>query len=341
MTVAWGILSTAKINELVLQGVGPSEAVKVLAVASRDPRRAEEYARLHGIERAYGSYESLLGDADVEAVYISLPNSMHVEWSIRALEAGKHVLCEKPLSRRADDVQAAFATAERAGKLLSEAFMYRHHPQTRRALELIGEGAIGRLGLIRSSFSFVLDQPENIRLRAALDGGALLDVGCYCVNASRLLAGEPERVFGEATLGGDGVDVRFAGVLRFPGDVLAHFDCGLALAERDELEVVGDEGSLFLDDPWHCRNPQIELRRGGTTERLAVEPGDPYRLELEEFSAAIRGNRPPLLGHADALGQARTIEALSLSAAEGLSITLAGSGAPSRKPSRASTESSD
>jgi predicted dehydrogenase len=315
-------MSTARINRLFIAGARQAAGVEILAVASRERASAERYAHEHGIDRAYGGYDSLLADPDVEAVYISLPNSMHVEWSVRALQAGKHVLCEKPLSRRAVDVSAAFDVAEREHRLLMEAFMYRHNPQTRRVTELLADGAVGRVRMVRAAFSFAADDPANIRLSAALEGGALMDVGCYCVSGIRLLSGEPERVSAEQTIGGDGVDVAFAATMRFPHDVLAHFDAGLALASRDELEIVGDQGSLFLDDPWHCRRPVIELRRNDGVERIELEPVDSYRLEAENMSAAIRGEQPPLLGRADALGQARAIEALYDAAETGRVVML-------------------
>ena len=284
MPVKWGIMSTARINRLFLAGARESRDVEVVAVASRDGASAERYAREHGIARAHDGYDALLADPDVEVVYISLPNSLHLEWTVRALEAGKHVLCEKPLARRAADVEAAFDVAEREGRLLMEAFMYRHNPQTRRLTELVGDGAVGRVRLIRAAFSFVAGDAGNVRLQAGLDGGALMDVGCYCVSGARLIGGEPERVSAEQALGGDGVDVAFAATMRFPGDLLAHFDAGLALATRDELEVVGDAGTLFLDDPWHCRAPVIELRRDDGVERIEVEVVDSYRLEAENMS---------------------------------------------------------
>jgi predicted dehydrogenase len=308
--VKWGIISTARINRLFLVGAAEADGVELVAVASRDQARAEQYAREHGFPRAYGSYAALLADPDIEAVYIPLPNSQHVDWSVRALEAGKHVLCEKPLSRHPDEVDRAFDVAERQGRLLMEAFMYRHHPQTRRLIELLRDGAVGRIRVIRAAFGFVAADPENIRLSATLDGGGLMDVGSYCVSAARLIAGEPERVSAEQVLGGDGVDVTFAAAMRHKDDVLSHFDCGLALDSRDILEVVGDAGSLLLEDPWHCRNPGIQLRRDGETERIEIERANSYRLEAEHMSAAIRGEASPLLGRADALGQARTIEAL-------------------------------
>jgi D-xylose 1-dehydrogenase (NADP+, D-xylono-1,5-lactone-forming) len=322
MSTTWGIISTAHINRLVLAGALESDRIDVVAVASRDAAKADAYAREHGIERAYGSYEALLADPDIDAVYISLPNSLHVEWSIRSLEAGKHVLCEKPFDRRPEQVERAFDAAEQADRLLMEAFMYRHNPQTAKAKELVENGAIGALRLVRAAFSFRLDDLENVRLAAGLDGGALMDVGCYCVSGSRLFAGEPETVYGEQLVGPSGVDVLFVGTMRFPGDTLGHFDCGFVVSGRDELELVGDEGSLFLDDPWHARTPAIELRREDRVEEILLEPRDSYRLELENLSAAIQGEAEPLLGREDAVGQARTIEALYRSAESGQPVAL-------------------
>jgi D-xylose 1-dehydrogenase (NADP+, D-xylono-1,5-lactone-forming) len=255
-------------------------------------------------------------------VYISLPNSLHLEWSIKALEAGKHVLCEKPLSRRAEEVQQAFDVADRTGRFLMEAFMYRHNPQTAKLKELVDGGAVGGLQLIRAAFSFPLRDSANVRLSADLDGGSLMDVGCYCVSGSRLLAGQPEQVYGDQVTGESGVDVLFAGTMRFSGGIVAQFDSGLYLPMRDELEAIGDEGSVFLDDPWHCREPVILLRRDGGEERIAVTPADSYRLELENLSDAIRGEAEPLLGREDAVGQARAIEGLYRSAAEGIPVSL-------------------
>jgi len=320
--VKWGILSTADINRKVIPGAHASEKVDLVAVASRDQARADAYAREWEIPRAYGTYEDLLADPEVEAVYISLPNTLHAEWSIKALDAGKHVLCEKPFTRHPEEVAAAFDAAERNDRLLSEAFMYRHNPQTAKLVELVRDGAIGELRLIRSAFSYGLYDHENIRLRTDVEGGALMDVGCYNVSGSRLLGGEPERAWGEAWYGPSGTDWVFTGTLRFPGDVLATFDCATALVERDELEAVGNEGSLFLDDPWHCLHPVIELRRDDGVERIELEYEDSYRLELENLSDAIRGEAELLLGREDALGQARALEALHRSASTGAAVSL-------------------
>jgi D-xylose 1-dehydrogenase (NADP+, D-xylono-1,5-lactone-forming) len=322
MGMRLGIVSTADINRKVIPGAHASEKVDLIAVASRDRTRAEEYAKTWDIERAYGSYEALLEDPDVDAVYISLPNTMHREWSIRSVDAGKHVICEKPFSKRPEDVEAAFDAAEGAGRLLTEAFMYRHNPQTTKLVELVRDGAIGELRVVRSVFSYSLYDTENIRLRTDVDGGSLMDVGCYCVSGSRLLAGEPESVHGQAYVGPSGTDWVFTGAMRFPGDVHALFDCGTCLPGRDELEAIGSEGSLFLDDPWHSTEPVIELRRDGGVERIELEPVDSYRLELENLADAIAGDAPLLLGREDALGQARTIDALFRSAETGVSTAL-------------------
>ena len=312
----WGLLSTANINDALLDSGTDQEFV---AVASRDRARAEAYAAEKGIARAHGSYEDLLADPDVDAIYNPLPNSMHVDWSIRALEAGKHVLSEKPLSRRPEDVERAFDAADAADRLLAEAFMWRHHPQAKEAARLVASGAIGELRTIRAAFAFKGDDPGDVRFQAGLDGGGLMDVGCYCISGCRTLAGaEPERGYLEALQGGDGVDVAAGALLRFPGDVFAHFDCGLAYPGGAYLSAVGTDGVVFLGDPWHAKDPVIELRRDGTTERIEVGRGEnSYALERADFAAAAAGEREPLLGRADALGQARTIAALYHSAEKG------------------------
>jgi predicted dehydrogenase len=316
--VRWALLSTAQINRAILNGVRLSERAEVIAVGSRDQSRADAYARARGIPRAYGSYEAVLADDDVEVVYVSLPNSLHVEWSIRALEAGKHVLCEKPLDRRTDAVERAFDTAERAGRLLMEAFMYRHHPQTKEAAELVAGGAIGELRQVRSQFSFTLTDDANVRLVPELDGGALMDLGCYCISMQRLLAGEPELVFGRQRIGPTGVDLGFTALLQFRNDVLGEFHCGFDLPPASGLEAIGSEGTLVVPDPIRIRDPHILL----DGERIEVEDVDRYSLEVENFSAAVRGHATPLLGREDAVAQARVIEALYRSAATGAALSL-------------------
>ena len=320
--VRWGFLSTARINRRLLAAAEKTDAAEVVAVASRDSDRAEAYAVEHGISRSHGSYEALLEDSEVDAVYISLPNSLHVEWSVRALAAGKHVLCEKPLTRSPEEAEYAFEAADRAGRILMEAFMWRHSPQTAKLAQLVEGGVIGELQLVRATFSFPLEGRRNIRLDPDLGGGALMDVGAYCVSAARLLAGEPERVYGEQVIGDSGVDVLFTGMLRFPRGVLAEIDAGMYLPRRDGLEAVGTEGSLVISDPWLAQRLVLHLRRGESREEIALPPADPYRLELENMCAAISGEAKPLLGREDAVGQARVLDALYQSADEGRPVEL-------------------
>ena len=314
--VRWGLMSTARINAAVIPGLQESPESELVAVASRTRDRAAEYAGEWGIPRAHGSYEALLDDPDVEAVYISLPNGPHVEWSVRALEAGKHVLCEKPLARYPADVERAFDAADRSGRLLMEAFMWRHHPQTHRLVELVRDGAIGELRLVRASFSFTIGEGD-VRLDPALAGGSLMDVGCYCVSGSRLLAGEPLEASARQVAGPSGIDMRLVGTLTFPGEVLAQIDCAFDLPPRQGLEAVGSEGTLRVATPWGISEPGIELERDGDVERIRIEPADRYRLQSDNFSRAVRGREQPLLGRADALGQARAIDALYRSAEAG------------------------
>jgi D-xylose 1-dehydrogenase (NADP+, D-xylono-1,5-lactone-forming) len=315
-----GLVSTARINRRILPAARASVNVEVVALASRDRARAEAYAREHGIPGAHGSYEALLEAPDVDAVYIPLPNSLHVAWTRRALEAGKHVLCEKPLTDRPEDAEALFDRAAASKLVLAEGFMYRHHPQTAKLAELAAAGTIGELQLVRTSFTFVAQGDANIRLLPELDGGSLLDVGCYCVSGSRLLAGEPESVFGRHVVGPTGVDDLFTGSLTFARGVHALFDSGLRMPFRAALEAVGAEGSLFVGDPWLCTRPGIVLRRGGDVEQVPVETADSYRLELDDFARAVAGEAPPLLGREDAIGQARVLSALRRSAIEGIPL---------------------
>jgi xylose dehydrogenase (NAD/NADP) len=311
-----GLLSTARINAKLVAGAAEAPDIEVVAVGGRDPERTAAHARELGVPRALGSYEELLADPGVDAVYIALPNALHAEWALRALQAGKHVLVEKPFSTDAAEVQRCFDEADARGLVLTEGFMWRHHPQVARLTELIAEGAIGELRLVRAAFSFVLDRDGDVRWDPALAGGALLDVGAYCVSAARLLAGEPLRVQASAVLAASGVDVRVAGVLEHAGDVLSVFDCAFDLPYRASLEAIGSLGTVRLLDPWHAEHPAIELLREGD-EAVREEPAavSHYGLELADLAAAVRDGRPPLLGRNDAVGQARALalvrEALS------------------------------
>jgi D-xylose 1-dehydrogenase (NADP+, D-xylono-1,5-lactone-forming) len=302
--VRWGILGTGGINERFLAHVREAPNAEFVAVGSRTVERARAFASRHSLERAHGSYEALLADPDVDVVYICLPNGLHHEWTIQALAAGKHVLCEKPYSRHPGDVVEAFDAAEAAGLQLMEGFMWRHTPQARRFIDVLPE--IGELQAVRATFSFRIADRADIRLRADLDGGCLMDVGSYCVGGARLAAGrEPDRVHAEQLVGESGVDERFTGLLHFPGDLTGTIVAGFHSVHAS-LEAIGNEGSLLLPNPWTGAARALLL----DGREIPVEPQDAYRLEVENLSAAILGDAEPLLGRADALGQAATIEAL-------------------------------
>jgi D-xylose 1-dehydrogenase (NADP+, D-xylono-1,5-lactone-forming) len=313
MAISWGILGTARTNRRFLAAAAATDRAEVLAVASRSPDAAREFAAERDIPRAYGSYDELLGDPEVEAVYVPLPNALHLEWTRRALDAGKHVLCEKPLGADPVAVAEAFDLAASAGLVLAEGMMYRHHPQTRRLRELLDAGAIGEPRALRAHFSFAVADPANVRLSAELAGGALMDIGCYCTDIACLVGGEPTAAVAERVLGPSGVDVRFAGGLEFAGGMLAQFLVAFDLPKRMEVAIHGSDGSLVLPDPWHCLEPGIELHTEAGVERIAIPEADPYLLQLEDACAAI-GGAEPLLGRADAVRQAGALALLERAA---------------------------
>ena len=252
----WGLLGTARINRMVIPPLRVSGGNRLLAVASREAAKAAAYAKEWGIERAHGSYEALLSDPAIDAVYIPLPNHLHAEWAIRAARAGKHVLCEKPLALTVAEVDAMETAARESGVVLAEAFMYRHHPQTLKVKELVDGGAIGAVRFVRGTFSFPLSRPDDVRLRPEWGGGCLWDVGCYPLSFTRFLLGaEPVEVFGSQVLGPSGIDETFAGQLVFPGGVLAQVDAGFRSPFRAELEIAG----THRDDP---RAPPVEAGAG-------------------------------------------------------------------------------
>ena len=314
--VRWGILGPGRIASRLMHDADRAANFDVVAVGSRSRGRAVEFASRFRIGRIHGSYESLLADPEVDAIYIAVPNSLHHAITMLALAAGKHVLSEKPYSRHPDEVIEAFDAAEAAGLLLMEAFMWRHSPQAQRFMELLPE--VGKLQSIRATFAFVMTTKRDPRLEPSLDGGALMDAGCYAISGSRLLAGaEPVRVFGEQTTGPSGVDELFSGMLRFPSGLVAEIVTGFTSVQRS-LEAVGSEGTIVSRDPWLGEFGGIELN--GRPEPVAQD--NAYRLEMENLSAAILGRGQPLLGRADALGQARTIDALLRSAASGEAVSL-------------------
>jgi xylose dehydrogenase (NAD/NADP) len=317
--VRWGVLGTGSIARTVVA----ADPGGFVAVASRDADRAAAF----GLRKSFGSYADLVACDDVDAVYVALPNSLHPQWTVAALAAGKHVLCEKPLAATRADAQRCATAA--SGLVLAEGFMWRLHPQTALARRLVADGAIGRLAHIRAALR-ITSPPGDVRRSTDLAGGALSDLGCYCASAMRLFGGEPSRVYAEATF--DGVDMRFAAVVRLPDGVLGTFDAALDLPRADELELIGTEGSLRIPDPWICRTGYLELTRKGETEAIPVDPShrygltgedsDPYRIELTTVSAAITDGRALEFGPLDAVAQATVYESLMRSATTATPVSL-------------------
>ena len=325
----WGVLSTASIGlEKWIPGVrrAPQQRGEVLAIGSRDGESARRAATALGIPRAHGSYEALLADPDVDAVYIPLPNHLHLEWTLAAIRAGKHVLCEKPLALTSADAATMVDAAARAGVHLMEAFMYRLHPSWLAVRELVSSGRIGRLEAVQSWFGYYNDDPTNIRNIRAAGGGALMDVGCYSVNLSRMLfGGEPIRVTGTVRRDGDeGVDVLTSGALEFEGGGLATFTCSIRTETDQRVHVYGSEGRISIGIPFNIppdRPTHVFLTHGGEppvaphVEQLTFPIADPYGVEADAFAAAVLDGAPLPIAAEDAVANMRVIERV-LEAAE-------------------------
>ena len=321
----WGLLSTARINRVLLPPLRSSARNELTAVASREPERAQAYANERNIPRAFGSYEAMLADPDVDVIYNPLPNSLHAEWTIKAAKAGKHVLCEKPLANTMEEVDAMTAAAKKAGVVLMEAFMYRHHPQTLKVKELVESRAIGKLQLIRGSFTFNISNENDVRLNSALGGGSIWDVGCYPISYARLIAGaEPVEVFGWQKTGtGSGVDESFFGQLHFSNDVYAQFDCGFRTPQRTHIELVGDKGNITIKTPFTPRLNEEIIVTNGDEKRVITTPGeDLYLGEVENMADAILEGKATRMSLADSRNNVATIQALLRSAQEGKPVTL-------------------
>jgi len=314
----WGLLSTAHINRALIPPLRASERNRLVAVASRDARRAEAYAKQHAIPRSYGSYEALLADPEIDVIYNPLPNHLHAEWSIRAAQAGKHVLCEKPLALTVNEVDQMTEAAQQSGTILAEAFMYRHHPQTLAVQEAVRDGEIGDIQLIRGSFSFTLQRPEDFRWTPEYGGGALWDVGCYPVSFTRMLVeSPPEEVFGWQITTPDGVDQTFIGQLRFSGGVLAQFDCSFNLPRQTVMEIRGTKGILIVPAPFKP-DPEQKPYILKDNRKLQIEFKNPdlYLGEVEDLADAILFGKPPRVSLSESRENIATLKALLLSARE-------------------------
>lgn len=337
-TLQFGILGTGNIARQFADGVAGARHSRVVAVGSRAAASGAAFADRHKIGRSYGSYDALLADEQVQAVYVSLPNSMHHEWTLKALAAGKHVLCEKPLATNAWQAEEMFDAAERAGRLLVEAFMYVSHPQTARIIHAIRSGAIGQPRLLRLSFCYCTTRTDdNIRFSKALAGGALMDVGCYCVHLARLIAdAEPTFVAAKARMHAGGIDELTAGVMQFPGDLLTTFSCGMRVQADNTAYLCGTDGYLVVPWPWKPpqRGASWSLARSIPPRQDNLPDGPPksppagtspptnsgsetytadalvplYALEADDFADAVLGNAPPRLTRQQSVGNMRVLD---------------------------------
>ena len=313
----WGILSTANIGrKAMIPALKNSQMAEVMAVASRDEQKAKIFAKELGIPKVFGNYQALLDDPEIDAIYNPLPNHLHKPWSIQAAEAGKHILCEKPLALNTSECREMIAAAKANGVLLMESFMYRHHPRIQAAKESIQSGAIGQLHTIESAFTFKLDNPKDIRYQPEMGGGAVMDVGCYCINISRLFSGrEPEAVQGRAAWASSGVDDQLTAILDFGNGLLAHFDCGLNQGRRQRCIASGTEGFMVIRDAFVPGITKTFLHEvhGDESSKTSFKEVDEYRLVAEDFMNAIESGQLPYLPE-DAVANMRVIQALLISA---------------------------
>ena len=320
----WGLLSTAKINRALIKPLNASKRTRLLAVASRSISSAEAYAREWNIPRAHGSYEALLADPEIEVIYNSLPNHLHAEWTIKALRAGKHVLCEKPFALTLAEVDAMSQAAHETGKVLAEAFMYLHHAQTLKIKEIVDSGALGKLQLIKGAFTFTLTREGNYRWMEEMGGGSIWDVGCYPISFARMIVGaEPVEVFGWQLTGQGGSDESFFGQMRFKDGVHMQFDCGFRSPSRSFIEIVGTDATLNIPDPFKPgRKNEIYLNHNNEMQTIKIKGDELYSGEVEDICDAILKNQPSLISLADSRGNIAVMLALLKSAKSGKPVSL-------------------
>ena len=322
-SVRWGVLSTAKIGvEKVIPAMQQGEHGRITAIASRDAARAEAVAEALDIPKAYGAYEELLADPEIEAIYNPLPNHLHVPWSIKALEAGKHVLCEKPIGLNAEDARKLLEASRAHPDLkVMEAFMYRHHPQWEKARQLVDEGQIGELGTIQSFFSYHNDDPENIRNAADMGGGGLMDIGCYLTSLARFIFdAEPERVCGMMDYDPQfETDRLTSGMLDF-GRGTATFTCSTQLVRYQQVNILGTEGRIEIEMPFSAapdRPCTMWHQRGDETQEITLQACNQYAIQGELFSRAVLEDADVPTPLEDAVANMQVIEALVQSAKTG------------------------
>jgi D-xylose 1-dehydrogenase (NADP+, D-xylono-1,5-lactone-forming) len=318
--VRWGLLGTARINRRLIPAMRAAGRSTVHAVASREGPRAEAYGREWDIPHAVAGYSALLAREDVDAVYIPLPNSLHAEWCLASIAAGKHVLCEKPLATNPDDVERIETAAVQHGVIVVEGFMYRHEPLTRTVVSLVRDGAIGAVRTISSGFTYARNRAADVRLEKALGGGALLDVGCYPVSYACLLVGhDAQHASGLARFTTGGVDEEFTGLLGFPGDRTAAIFAGFRAAYHTWLEIAGSEGWLRVPNPFKPGPAEgLELERLGQPRAIEVSGSTLlFVRQIDDFVCAVLDGAPPAMPLAESRRVAAALHALAVSAAEG------------------------
>jgi len=318
--IRWGILSTAKIGtETVIPAMQLGEYCTVTAIASRQLEKAQTQARQLGIEKAYGSYEELLADPDIDVVYIPLPNHLHVPWTIKALNAGKHILCEKPIGLNAAEAQKLLDVARKfPHQKVMEAFMYRHHPQWRWAKQKVSEGKIGELRTIQTFFSYYNTDPDNIRNKADIGGGGLMDIGCYCISLSRFIFGaEPWRVYGIMEEDPNmKVDRLTSGILEFNSGT-STFTCATQLVPYQRVNVFGTKGRIEIEIPFNApsdRPCKVWYGDGNRIEEVVLDVCNQYTIQGDLFSRAVLEDREVPVPLEDAVANMQVIEALISSA---------------------------
>ena len=332
LPVRIGVLGAARIARLFVEAVKTSSKVVVSAVASRDPERAAAFARDTGVARVHSTYDALLADREIDAVYVPLPNNLHAEWSIRAADAGKHVLCEKPLAASASEARAMFGAATRNNVYLVEAYPYRAQPQTLKLLELLAAGAIGRIQLVQAAFGFPLADPSNIRFNPELAGGALMDAGSYPVSLIRTVTGMlPQRVHAMSRWGSSGVDTTTMATLEYADGLLAQISCSFATARHRHAFVAGDAGSIattYFNDTSASFPPLLEVRRGtgwdAARERIETAMAGGFVAEAESFHDLVRNGWKHWTGAtpAESIDIALTLDALAHSARSGMPTSV-------------------
>lgn len=320
----WGLLSTARINRALIPPLRASKRNQLMAVGSRTQESADRYAREWKITRTFGSYEALLADPEIDVIYNPLPNHLHAEWTIKAVEAGKHVLCEKPLALTAEEVDAIQEAARKHRRVVAEAFMYRHHPQTLKVQELVRNGSLGDLKLIRGSYTYMLSRQGDVRLDPAMGGGSIWDVGCYPISYARSVIGaEPLEVFGWQLIGPTGIDETFVGQMRFDHNVYVQFDSSFVTPLHAFMEVVGSEGTLNIPKPFKPgTDDKIYLTREDKTETIKIKGQELYLGEVEDIADAILLGREPRISLEDSRANVAVISALLESARSAKSVML-------------------